>query len=213
MQTRILLVDHHRLFREGLRRLLDDVQGLHVVGEADGASEMLELARESEADLVLLDISNGPGDGVDAIRRLGESGSKTRVLVVSECEIPNRVEAAFRAGASGYLSKTAGARDLVAAIEAVRLGGSYLSPTVARKMARAVKRSTDRATPLDHLSGREREVLVWLAEGLSSREIGEKLSVSPRTVDSHRVRLMKKLGIHKVQALVRLAIREGLIEA
>jgi DNA-binding NarL/FixJ family response regulator len=211
--TRTLIADSQALFRAGLRRLLGDVRDLRVVGEARDGEEAVELAGETEADLVLMDIAMPRLSGVEAVRRIVASGSKARILIVSATETPARVQESLRAGAVGFLSKSASGRDLVAAVEAVRLGGSYLSPAMARRMADAAADPDRAVTSLERLTAREREVLAWLAEGLSSREIGHRLSVSPRTIDSHRVRLMKKLGIHKIQGLVRMAIREGLIEA
>lgn len=217
MQTRILIADDQTLFRAGLRRLLEGAPALRVVGEARDGEEAVELAAESEADLVLMDLAMPRLSGAEATRRIVASGSKARILIVSASESPVRIRDALRLGAAGHLSKRADGRDLLMAVEAVRLGGSYLSPHLARRVARdaAHPAPEPQAAPgsVGTLTAREREVLAWLAEGLSSREIGERLSVSPRTIDSHRVRLMKKLGIHKVQALVRWAIREGLIEA
>ncbi|MGH0037429.1 MAG: response regulator [Myxococcota bacterium] len=213
METRTLIADDQGLFRAGLRRLLEELPDLRVVGEARDGCEAVDLTRECEATLVLMDVAMPQLSGIDATRRISESGEKVRVLIVSATESPARVQEALHAGAAGYLSKNATRQDLHAAVEALRQGGSYLSPRVARRLTHAMNEPSEPVVPLARLSAREREVLTWLAEGLSSREIGERLSVSPRTIDSHRVRLMKKLGIHKVQNLVRLAIREGLIEA
>jgi len=211
--TRILVADDQCLFREGMRRILEEHPGWRVVAEARDGEEAVDLLGECEADVVLMDLAMPRLSGMEATRRIAESGSKARVLIVSATEAPARVDQALRAGALGHVSKRATAAELVTAVESVRTGGAYLSPVVARRLSRVGEDPAADVSPLDRLSAREREVLAWLALGLSSREIGGRLSVSPRTVDSHRVRLMEKLGIHKVSGLVRLAIREGLIEA
>lgn len=213
VHTKTLIGNAQGLFRAGIRRLLSDVEGLRVVGEAADAEELVEWTAEAEADLVIVDLDRSQPSAVEAIRRIVESGSKARILVLAADASPARLRQALRAGACGVVSKSAAGRELVAAVESIRVGGSYLCPASARVLTRATPEPESSGSPLACLSAREREVLAWLAEGLSSREIGERLSVSPRTIDSHRVRLMKKLGIHKVQGLVRLAIREGLIEA
>lgn len=212
MQSRILVVDDQTLFREGLRRVLAECPGCAVVGEAADEPAAVALARAEQPDVVLMDLALPGGCGVRATRRLLEAGPGARVLVVSASEAPARIQEVLRAGARGFVSKSASAAELRAGVEAVRAGGSFLSPAVASRVARWAARPEEMEDGLAALSGREREVLACLAEGLSSREAGVRLGVSPRTVDSHRLRLMRKLGVRRVQALVRLAIREGLLE-
>jgi two-component system response regulator NreC len=212
VQTRILIVDDQTLFREGVRRIVEEREGFHVVGEAQDGEEALTAVDDCEPDVILMDVAMPRMSGIYATRRIAENGRSVKVLMVSESEAISPVEESLRAGAAGYVSKSATSQELLAAIEAVRLGGSYLSPDIATKMARIAVTPGASPSPMAVLSDREREVLTWLAEGYSSREIGERLGISPKTIDSHRVRLMKKLGIHKVQSLVRFAIREGLLQ-
>lgn len=208
-ETRVLLVDDHALVRDGLRRLVEEMPGLRVVAEAsdgDGALGSLD----AEPALVLLDLTLPDRGGPEVARRLLGARPELRVLVVSQQDAVSAVEEALRAGASGYVAKSAPADELRSAIRAVLRGEVWLSPAVAGRLADAVRESGrgERSTPL---SARERDVLVGLAEGFSSREVASHLHLSPKTVDAHRVRLMRKLGIHKVSQLVRYAIRAGFV--
>jgi DNA-binding NarL/FixJ family response regulator len=217
-QLHVLIVDDQTLFREGVRRMLSEHAHLDIVGEARDGEEAVQLVVECRPDVVLLDVAMPGTSGILAAQRIRENSTlervpSPRILMVSASEAYSAVEESLRSGAVGYVSKSASAQELCSAIEAVRVGGSYLSPAIASRMARAASAPGCPASPISALSVREREVLTWLAEGLTSREIGLKLGVSPKTVDSHRVRLMKKLDIHKVQSLVRFAIREGLLQA
>ncbi len=183
------------------------------MGEARDGEEALSAVGDCQPDVILMNVAMPRMSGICATRRISEIGHSVKVLLVSGSDAISPVEESLRAGAAGYVSKSASSQELLAAIEAVRVGGSYLSPEIATRMARIAVTPGGSPSPMAVLSDREREVLAWLAEGFSSREIGERLGVSPKTIDSHRVRLMKKLGIHKVQSLVRFAIREGLLQA
>jgi len=151
--------------------------------------------------------------GIDATRRIGKRGLDTKVLVLSMHESRSYVEEVIRSGAAGYIVKNAASSDLLAAIDAVRQGASYLSPAITQQVVDAIARPGDAApSGVAMLTDREREVLQLIAEGLSSKEIAVMLGVSLKTVDSHRSNLMEKLDIHKVSGLVRFAIRAGLVE-
>jgi DNA-binding NarL/FixJ family response regulator len=214
MQTTIVLADDHRLVREGLRRLLEERADLRVVGEASTGDEAVALATAEHPDLVVMDLAMPGLSGVEATRRIRQSGNGTRVLVLSMYGDRSHVEEVLRAGASGYVLKDAATSDLLEAIDAVRAGDSFLSAGVTQQVVDALTRPgepSDRS--LASLTDREREVLTLIAEGLSSKEIGDRLGVSLKTVESHRANLMDKLDIHKVSALVRFAIRAGLVSA
>ena len=212
METTILLVDDHRLLREGLRRLLEERADLRVVGEATDGNEAVQLALERKPDLVLMDISMPGLSGIDATRRICKEGNGTKVLILSMHDEQSFVEEVFRAGASGYVIKDAAPSDLLQAIDAVRAGDSFLSPTITQQVVDAIAHPAERPTAAAaSLTDREREVLTLIAEGLSSKEIAEKLGVSLKTIESHRANLMDKLDIHKVSGLVRFAIRAGLV--
>jgi DNA-binding NarL/FixJ family response regulator len=213
VETTIVVVDDHKLVRDGIRRLLETRDDFRVVGEASDGEEAVALVTEKQPDIALMDIWMPRLSGIDATRRIGKRGLATRVLVLSMHESRSFVEAVLRAGAAGYIVKNAAPEDLLSAIDAVRSGDSYLSPAITQQVVDAIACPGDAAPQgVATLTDREREVLQLIAEGLSSREIAGLLGVSLKTVDSHRSNLMEKLDIHKVSGLVRFAIRVGLVE-
>ena len=212
--TKIVVADDHQIVREGLVKLLESRADFEVVGQAADGLEAVELVLQTKPDLVLMDILMPKISGIDATRRLQKEGCTAKILVLSMNENRASVEEVLRAGASGYIVKNAPSKELLNAIDAVRSGDSYLSPTVTRQVVDAIANPGDKeASGMAMLTGREREVLELIAEGLSSKEIASQLGVSLKTVDSHRANLMDKLDIHKVSGLVRFAIRVGLVEA
>ena len=212
--TTIVVADDHQIVREGLVKLLESRDDFQVVGQASDGLEAVELVLEKNPDLVLMDILMPKLSGIDATRRIQKEGCTAKILVLSMNENRASVEEVLRAGASGYIVKNATSKELLSAIDAVRSGDSYLSPTVTRQVVDAIANPGDSGTSgMAMLTGREREVLELIAEGLSSKEIAFQLGVSLKTVDSHRANLMDKLDIHKVSGLVRFAIRVGLVEA
>lgn len=212
METTILLADDHRLVREGLRKLIEEREDLRVVAEATTGQEAIELCQKLRPDLVLMDISMPGLSGIDATRRICKNTPGTKVLILSMHDNQGYVEEVLRSGASGYVLKDSAASDLLQAIDAVRGGDSFLSPTVTQQVVDAIARPADRpVAAASQLTDREREVLTLIAEGLSSKEIAQKLGVSLKTIESHRANLMDKLDIHKVSGLVRFAIRAGLV--
>ena len=212
--TKIVVADDHQIVREGLVKLLESREDFEVVGQASDGLEAVEMVLEKKPDLVLMDILMPKISGIDATRRLQREGCTAKILVLSMNENRASVEEVLRAGASGYIVKNATSKELLNAIDAVRSGDSYLSPTVTRQVVDAIANPGDHGTSgVAMLTGREREVLELIAEGLSSKEIASQLGVSLKTVDSHRANLMDKLDIHKVSGLVRFAIRVGLVEA
>ena len=214
MQTRIVLADDHRLVREGLRRLLEERDDFEVVGEATTGQEAVQLTADKQPDLVLMDISMPGLSGIDATRRICKNGSTAKVLILSMHDNRSYVEEVLRAGASGYVLKDAAVADLLQAIDAVRAGDSFLSPTITQQVVEAIAHPSERPeAALASLTDREREVLAQIAEGLSSKQIAKELGVSLKTIESHRANLMDKLDIHKVSGLVRFAIRSGLVTA
>ncbi len=209
--TRVLLADDHTLVRAGVRRILEAHPGIEVVGEvADGAAAIAALARDP-ADVLVLDLSMPGMDGFETLRRLRTAAPGVQVLVLSMHADAQYVARAVREGASGYLLKDSAVQDLVRAIETVRSGGVYYSPEVQRELTEMVRGRAPVPGPLDELTAREREVLRCIAEGLATRDIAEKFGISARTVESHRANLMRKLTVHSVAQLVRIAIREGLV--
>lgn len=203
--TRILLVEDHTIVREGLRALLAAHPDLEVVGECADGRSAVEQAVSLAPDVVLMDLSLPGLHGVEATRAIVAARPQTRVLVLSMYGGDEHVRPAVRAGASGYLVKGAGCADVVAAIRAVAQGEGFFSPQAAKAMlARPGGDETD-------LTPRERQVLQLVVDGLSSAEIARELQVSVKTVEGYRSRLMDKLGANNVAALVRHAIRLGLV--
>jgi DNA-binding NarL/FixJ family response regulator len=211
--TTIVVADDHKIVREGLVRLLEEREDFSVVGEAADGEEAVRMVLEKKPDVVIMDIWMPRLGGIDATRRIGKKGSNAKILVLSMHENRTYVEEVLRAGAAGYIVKNSAPEDLMEAIDAVCAGASYLSPAITQQVVDAIARPGDTSpTGISVLTGREREVLQLIAEGLSSKEIAQMLGVSLKTIDSHRSNLMEKLDIHKVSGLVRFAIRAGLVE-
>lgn len=209
---RVVLADDHTLVRAGIRKLMESIPSLVVVGEAHDGLALLALVEELKPDLVLMDIAMPKLNGLEATLRLSEASPMTRVLILSMHQNEEYVRLALRHGAVGYLLKDAATMELELAIETIRRGETYLSPAVTKGvLADYVKRLRDDDPPAGHLTPRQRQVLQLVAEGLSTKEIARRLDLSVKTVDTHRSQLMKQLDIHDVAGLVRYALREGLI--
>ncbi len=211
MRSTIVLVEDHEMLRDGFRSLIEANDEFEIVGEAADGATAVEVAERLRPDIVVMDIWLPRLSGIEATRKITQGG-RTRVLIVSQHESWNYVEEALKAGAAGYLVKTSSGAQLFTALRAVAEGKSYLSPEIAGRVVDAVVRpERGSGSPVGALSGREREVLQLIGEGLSSKEIAGSLGVSARTIEAHRASVMQKVGIHKVAGLVRFAIREGLI--
>jgi two-component system, NarL family, response regulator NreC len=207
MPTRILLADDHVIFRQGLRSLLEQA-GMAVIGEASDGQEALRIAHVRRPDVAVLDIAMPHLNGLETARRLRETMPQTKSVVLTmHTEDPYVLEA-LQAGVVGYVLKTQAAVDLVQAIHEVLQGAIYLSPRVAHAVVQAYLTKAD--LPPDPLTSREREILQRIAEGQTTKEIAQRLGLSVKTVESHRLRMMRKLDIHETATLVRYAIRRGL---
>jgi two-component system response regulator NreC len=206
MTTRVLLVDDHELLRAGLRSRLEQEPGIEVVGEADSAERALVLARALQPDLVLLDLLLPRRNGFEAIPEIMRVAPDARVIVISSQTAASSVRRALTAGAVGYVPKRASDRELVAAIQQVSSGSRYVDPEIG---ATLVVDSV--AAALEDLSERERDVLQLLALGYTNQEIGKKLYISVRTVDTHRAHIMRKLRLETRAELVLFALAHGLI--
>ncbi len=214
--VRVVLADDHAMMREGVRHVLSSTPGFQVVGEASSGREAVEVAARAQPDVVVLDISMPEGTGLEVLGELKRRAPAARVLVLSVHENTEYVLSSVRAGASGYLRKDTSPTDLRQAVAAVAAGNGWFSPEVARHLATAIREET--ATPASPtepspLTGREREVLVCIAKGLTNKETAGQLGISSRTVETHRDNLMRKLGIHTVAGLTKYALDAGLLNS
>ncbi len=210
MTAKVLLVDDHKIVREGLRALLEGESDLEVVGEAGDGLEAIGLVSDLRPDIVVMDISMPGLDGVEATRRIRAGEPDVKVVALSVHGEKQFVTGMLRAGASGYLLKTEAAYNLVQAIRTVRAGGRYVSPELIDPGVEDFVQQ-----PIDEgeqpvLTPREREVLRLIAEGKKNRQIAGELYVSEKTVDNHRQHIMQKLNLHNTADLTRYAIREGI---
>jgi DNA-binding NarL/FixJ family response regulator len=211
--TSVLLADDQELVRAGFRLILE-LADLEVVGEAADGAEALELARRLEPDVVLMDVRMPRMDGIEAARRIGLAGLRTRVLMLTTFDLDEHVYDALRAGASGFLLKDAGRERLVEAVRTVAAGESLFAPSVLRRLVDhyVARPPSGRAVGLEELSEREREVLALIGRGYSNGEIAEALVISHATVKTHVRNLLAKLGVRdRVQAVV-AAYESGLVE-
>jgi len=211
-EIHLIIADDHKLFRLGLRQLLDRQKLIKVVGEAANGFEAVTLAHDLKPDIVLMDISMPELNGIEATRRIVDEDAAVHVIMLSMHADRRYIQEALRAGAKGYLLKDSAPEEVVRAIGKVMRGQFYLSMKINEQVIADFIRltETDKPTPFSLLSAREREVLQLLAEGKSTREIGDKLSVSAKTVETHRQHIMEKLNMHTVAELTKYAIREGL---
>ncbi|NUY56860.1 two-component system response regulator UvrY [Salinivibrio sp. MA351] len=207
----VFLVDDHELVRTGIRRLLEDVRGIKVVGEADSGEAALKWCRQNHADIVLMDM-NMPGiGGLEATRKLLRYSPDAKIIVLTihtENPFPTKV---MQAGAAGYLTKGAGADEVVNAIRMVNSGQRYISPDIAQQMALS-QFSTSSDNPFKELSERELQIMLMITKGQKVTDISEQLNLSPKTVNSYRYRLFSKLDINGDVELTHLAIRHGMLD-
>lgn len=210
--TSILLVDDHAMFRAGIRALLEIEDRFEIVGEAASGEEAIDRVRELRPDVVVMDLSMPGTNGLEATRRIAALGYETRVLILTVHAEEEYLVPVIDAGASGYLTKSSADRELVEALKVVGRGEVYLPPHATSLLLKRYRRDEEAGAPgLQELSSREQEVLTLTAEGFSSREIGEKLFISPKTVDTYRGRIMEKLGLTHRSELVKFALRSGLL--
>ena len=209
MPLRLLIADDHRMVREGVRALLAS-HDYEIVAETSDGREAIRLARLHQPDIALLDVTMPSLNGMDATREVARVAPRCRVIVLSMHRDRAYVLEALRAGARGYVVKTQAASELITALARVARGEPYLSPDLSRLVVEAYSDGRDGG---HSLTPREREVLQLIAEGKTTKAIAATLSISFKTAESHRQRLMAKLDIHETASLVRYAIRNGMIEA
>jgi two-component system, NarL family, response regulator NreC len=208
----IILVDDHPVVRDGLRRILETNKFASVVGEASSSQEALELVNSLKPQVVIADIVMSGMNGLELTRIIKKNAPETRVIVLSMYSQENYVLEALKNGADGYVVKDSTALEIVLAVQTIMEGKRYLSPRISQM---AIDAYVDRARkavfdPYETLTEREREVLALSVQGMSSREIGGKLSISPRTVETHRENLMRKLGLPNLPSLISYALQRGI---
>jgi two-component system response regulator NreC len=212
---RILITDDHALFRHGLKSLLNTEFDLEAVGEAQDGEEAVAQARELRPDLVLMDIGMPGLSSFEAVRQIKKLRPETKVLFLTMYDDEDYLSQCLEAGASGYVLKDTPAEQVIAAIREVRRGGKYLSPRILSKLVEDIRTRNpeDRYKPrLATLTPREREILKFLAEGLSVKEVAVRLNLSIKTVEAHKFNLMRKLDIHNKAQLVQYAIKRNIIK-
>ncbi|MDP6421810.1 MAG: response regulator transcription factor [SAR202 cluster bacterium] len=212
--VRILIVDDHALFRQGLRALLETEGMAQVVGEATDGNEAVAKARELGPDVVIMDIGMPGMNGLEASRIITQQSPETKVIILTVYDSDNYFFEALDSGASGYVLKQAAFTDLQMALDAVRRDGVFLYPSLARRLVQDyVDRmgSGEERTAYLTLSPREGEVLELIADGRTSREIADLLTISVNTVQTHRSHIMEKLNLHSRAELMRYAVRMGLV--
>lgn len=209
---RVLLVDDHRIVRAGLRKLIEDATDMTVVAEADNGEQALEFVRKDAPDVILMDI-NMPGiGGLEATRRMLGSNPQLRVIGLSmhqDDPFPSRLLAA---GAAGYLTKDCASDEILTAIRKVKLGGHYITPSVAGNLAVSLATGKSNNNPFSQLSQREMQVMLMVTNGSSIQDISDSLCLSPKTVSTYRYRLFEKLNVTNDVELTRMAMRHGILE-
>ncbi len=215
-RIRVLLVDDHAMFREGVRSLLEGEPDLEVVGEVEDGRQAVQTALALAPDVVLMDITMPHLDGIEATRQIRSQDDAIKVLILTMHDNEDVFFRSISAGASGYVLKRSGGVELMSAIRSTHEGHSYLSPLLAKALMsdylQRGERGQDGTAQGRRLSAREQEILKLIAEGHSSREIAEMLDLSVKTVHNHRTRLMTKLDIHRNTDLVKYAIRLGMVQ-
>jgi two-component system, NarL family, response regulator NreC len=211
-QIRLLIVDDHKILRDGLRALLESEENLQVVGEADTGAQAIAMAASLRPEVIIMDISLPDMSGLDAIRLIRQTDSTCRIVVLSMYSRREFVVQALEAGCDGYVPKSATHTSLVQAITVVMAGERYLHPTATTALVGARSGVQSESEKFSQLSEREQEVLRLTVLGFNSREVGEQLILSPKTVETYRVRAMEKLGIEHRSDLVQFALRAGILQ-
>ena len=213
MTVTVLLADDHPIVRQGLRHLFEEESGIVIVGEASDGLQAVQLAEKYKPNVLILDIMMPDLNGLEVLRQVKERSPSTNSIVLSMQSADVYVVEALRAGALGYVLKETGPSELLSAVQRVIGGQRYLSPRISERLIDVLLENTEKlpADPYQSLTNREREVLQMAAEGLSTSEIAKRLSISPRTAELHRGRLMNKLGLHNQTDLIRYALKRGIL--
>jgi DNA-binding NarL/FixJ family response regulator len=211
---KVVLVDDHAVVRAGLKAVLGSAKDIQVIGEGTNGKDAISLAQRLDPDVIVMDLSMGEMDGVDATKELVGSKARARILILTMHAEDSYLVPLLEAGANGYLVKSAADRELIDAVRAVAAGDVYMQPSAARALAQRIQRKAEHAderTKYEKLTEREQNVLRYVARGYSAPEIGEKLFISPKTVDTYKQRINEKLGLAHRSDYVDFALKIGLL--
>ena len=213
--VRIMLADDHTIVRQGLARLLEDHQGLKVVGEAINGQAVVEKAMKLKPDIIIMDIAMPRMNGIEATKRIRKQLPETKIIILSMYSHEHYIHELLECGVTGYLLKDSGGRDIIKAIDSAMKNETFLSPSISKKVVDSYlspTKSSSKAELYKQLSNREREVFQLIAEGHPTRQIADMLCVSISTIKSHRAKIMEKLGIETSVKLIHFAIQLGLVD-
>ena len=205
----VVIADDHVIFRQGLLKLLQSAEDIEVVADTGSSDEALRLIVEKKPDVAILDISMPGLSGIEIMEEVQRKGIGTKIVFLTMHSDPLTAKRAIQSNASGYVLKDDAFEDLLYAVKAVASGGTFVSPSISEKV---LKLEAGREKEGSILTGREREVLQLIASGLTNKKIADKLCVSVKTVETHRTRILQKLGAHTAADLVRYAIKTGLLD-
>ncbi len=211
---KVILADDHAVVRAGVKAVLGSAKDIQVIGEVSNGREAVSLAERVDPDVIVMDLSMGEMDGIAATQEMVAKSIRGKILILTMHAEDAYLVKALEAGASGYLVKSAADRELVDAVRALAHGDMYMQPTAARALAKGIKRKgehADEREKYEKLTERERDVLRYVASGFSAPEIGEKLFISPKTVDTYKQRINEKLGLAHRSDYVALALKLGLL--
>ncbi len=213
---RVVLADDHAVVRAGLKAVLGTAKDIQVIGEVSNGIEAVAAPQRLDPDVLIMDLSMPQMDGVEATKRLIAAGTRARILILTMHSPDEALIPLIENGISGFLQKTAADRELVDAVRAVAHGDTYLQPSAARVLAGGLRKKAERSddrSKFDRLTPRERDVLRYVAQGFSAPEIGQRMSISPKTVDTYKQRIQEKLGLMHRSDYVQFALKLGLLPA